>query len=159
METSTTKQHQQILPDSTTTILSGKQQEYIPTGSGPLQVSADTGSIDQSFTDLLLNSDNFFLGGSSDSFLSDHKQVSLFLSETAKPMHQTDSYLTDSVKSVETEILDLTTSSHLLPASTNPTLLGGTLITEESNLVTSTSQVSIQLNGRFLLYLPKHLFS
>jgi hypothetical protein len=152
MESTTAKQHQQILPDSTTTILSGKQQEFIPAGSGGLHVSADTGSIDQSFTDLLLNSDNFFLGGSTDSFLSDHKHVSLFLSDTTKLINPTDSFLSESTKPVETvtEILDLTTSSHLLPASTNPTLLGGTLTTEESNLVTSTSQVLLPKNGHIL---------
>ena len=151
MELITAKPQQQILPDSTTTILCGKQ-EFIPAVSGGLHVSADTGSIDQSFTDLLLNSDNFFLGGSTDSFLSDHKHVSLFLSDTSKAMHPTDTFLSDSAKSIETatEILDLTTSSHLLPASTNPTLLGGTLTTEESNLVTSTSQVSIQYKGQLL---------
>jgi len=91
------KPHQQIYPDSTTTILSGKQQEFNPAG---LHISADTGGIDPSLTDLLLNSDNFFLGGSTDAFLSDHKHVSSFLAET-KVVNPTDTFLTDS-KPVET---------------------------------------------------------
>ncbi len=145
METTTAKQHQQILPDSTTTILSGKQQqqEFIQAGNGALHISADTGGLDPSFTDLLLNSDNFFLGGSTDTFLSDHKHVSSFLTDN-KPVQASETTFLPSDKSVEPDVLDLTTSTHLLPASTNPTLLGGTLVTEDSNVVTSTSQVKIQ---------------
>ena len=146
METTTAvKLQQQILPDSTTTILSGKQPEFNPAGSAGLHISADTGGIDPSFTDLLLNSDNFFLGGgSTDSFLSDQKQVTAFLSEN-KPVNSTDKFLSDSCPSDTCDVLDLTTSTHLLPASTNPTLLGGTLSQEDSNVVTSTSQVKTSI--------------
>jgi hypothetical protein len=42
-----------ILPDSTTTILSGKQSDFAPVGSGGLHISADTGGIDPTFTDLV----------------------------------------------------------------------------------------------------------
>ena len=135
--------HQLILPDSTTTILSGKQPDFAPAGATGLHISADTGGIDPTFTDLLLSSDNFFLNGSTDAFLSEHnKPIHSFLLD-AKPIAPPENFMSDP-KSVEAaDVLDLTTSTHLLPASTNPTLLGGTLIGthEESNVVTSTSQV------------------
>jgi hypothetical protein len=55
------------------------------------------------------------------------------------------------LKQVESgDVLDLTTSGHLLPASTNPTLLGGTLTAEDSNVVTSTSQVWVSTTKKFV---------
>lgn len=78
MEASSERQ-QQILPDSTTTVIINDKQDFIimnedEDGAG-LQVAADT---DPSLTDLMLGKHNFFLSHSStEAFMTDQRSTSL----------------------------------------------------------------------------------
>jgi hypothetical protein len=63
--------HQLILPDSTSAIVSGKQDLNVL--HNPMQVSAVTGDMESTLNDLLLGSDNFFLNSAVEEFMTFQK--------------------------------------------------------------------------------------
>jgi len=73
--------HKQILPDSTTTVILKDSENFIIMDKDvddheiSLQVSADTGGMDPSLTDLLIGKHNFFHSSATETLLSSEQKT------------------------------------------------------------------------------------